>query len=77
MVEIKAPQNTETSLGKQVIENIETIEKATARVLKDNLDLRRTEHGSMVRMIVEAKLGKKVAEGSVDRACRKIQNTEE
>ncbi len=78
MVEIQAktPDELETSLGKQVIDNIETIEKATAEVLKNNLDLRRTEHRSMVRMLVENKLGKRVAEGSVDRACRTIQNTE-
>ncbi len=78
MVEIKSrtTEETEKVVGKNVIENIETIEKATAEVLKDNLDLRRTENRSMVRMLVEQKLGRRVAEGSVDRSCRKIQNTD-
>ncbi len=79
MVEIKSktPTEIDTSLGSKVIDNIETIEKATSEVLKDNLDLRRTENRSMVRMIVEAKLKRRVAEGSVDRACRKIQNSDQ
>ncbi len=76
MVEVIAPKNTETIIGKNVIDNIETIERATAEVLKNNLDLRRTENRSMVRLLVEQKLKRRVAEGSVDRACRKIQNTD-
>jgi len=76
MVEIKAPTNTETVIGKTVIENIETIEKATAEVLKNNLDLRRVENRHLVKLLVERKLGKRVADESVPRACRKIQNTD-
>ncbi len=74
MVEILARKNTETVIGKNVIENIETIERATAEVLKNNLDLRRVENRTMVRDLVEAKLGKKVADESVPRAIRAIQS---
>ena len=78
MVEIKAPtvQQTETVVGKNVIENIETIQAAVSEILKNNLDLRRTENRGMVRKLVEDKLGRKVADESVTRACRHIQNTQ-
>ncbi len=77
-MEVKSPRTDEVEqvVGKNVIENIKTIEKATAEVLKNNLDLRRVENRKLVRAIVEQKLGREVADESVPRACRQIQNTE-
>ena len=45
MVEIKSKTTAETEqvVGKNVIENIKTIEKAVGNILKDNLYLRRIE----------------------------------
>ena len=78
MVEIlnKTIEQTEKVVGKNVIENIETIEKAVADILKNNLDLRTTNKRKIVRMLVEEKLGKQVADESVPRAIREIQNNQ-
>ena len=69
MVEIKSKRidETQTVVGKNVIENIETIERATEEVLKDNLDLRRVENRHIVRLLVEKKLGRRVSDESVFR----------
>ncbi len=75
MIEVKQ-RKTEFSEGKTNTEiRLETIEKATEEVLKNNLDLRSIKYRHFVRTIVEEKLGKKVNDESVPRACRNIQNT--
>ena len=78
MVEVlnKSREQTEQVIGKNVIENIETIQTAVSEILKDNKDLRRVENRHIVKLLVEQKLGRQVADESVPRACRQIQNTE-
>ncbi len=78
MVEITRPsfEQTETIIEKNVIDHIETIQVAVSEVLKDNKDLRTVENRHLVRELVEQKLGRQVADESVPRACRKIQNTD-
>ena len=75
MVEILARKNTETSLGKAVIEHIETINAVVEQILKDNLDLRHIKRRHIVKLIAEDKLKRKIADESVPRSCRFIQNT--
>ena len=77
MVEIKSPKiaEIEQTIGKTVIENIETIQKAVEDILKNNLNLRRVENRHLVKLLVEQKLGRKVADESVPRAIRFLQNT--
>ena len=54
---------------------LKTIQEITQQVLKDNLDLRDLKHRSIVRLLVEEKLGKKVSDETVPRAIRAIQNS--
>jgi len=77
MVEVKSPSRelVETVVGKNVIDNIETIQSAVSEVLKDNKDLRRIENRHIVKLLVEQKLGRQVADESVPRACRHLQNS--
>ena len=58
----------------KIHKSLETTEEIVEEVLKDNLDLRKTKFRKLIRIIVEDKLGKELPEGSIDRACRKVQS---